>query len=223
MHDDILKIVKDPSKKSINDPFGGFYQGHVKFKSPEHLDHHLKNSSFSILSAEKPPVDRDSHYHSLSDTAKKELNESRSKELEEHLNNIGAVYHKVLGDYGEPENSFLIYHSNGVTPNHLNDLAEKYKQDSILHWDKGQGHLFKAQSKDGKGPRDFKYGKKDLEFSGHKMSPGAPAFYTQPKELDASGRFETISKNENGKKTGFSVIDSRGRKHSVIFNSKRLK
>lgn len=210
MHDEIIKLLKSPKQ------FQEFGKGHVQFESPEHLDHHLKNSTFSILSAEKPPKDRDLAFHSLSDEDKAALNKSRSKELEKHLKSIGATYHKVLGHYGEPENSFMVYHTNGITKEHLNDLADKFKQDSILHWDKGSGHLLKAHGEEGV-PRAIKTGKEDLSFQGHNISSEHEDYYTQPKELGQAGRFQTIAKSEQRLDFGFTVKDAKGRTHKVKF------
>lgn len=96
------------------------------------LDNHLKNGSFSVLTAENPHAQKTSP----------EENKKRNAALKRDLDKMGAVYHQGVGHFmGNDENVFMVHHNNKVAPEHLEGLGKKYGQHSVIHSTGGQNHL----------------------------------------------------------------------------------
>lgn len=127
----------------------------------ESLSNHLKNGSFSVLTAENPHAKKTS----------KEENKRRNAALKADLDKMGAVYHQGTGHFmGNDENVFMVHHNNKVAPEHLENLGKKYGQHSVIHSTGGENHLK---------PLWDKYKGDEMKGSGHVAGPHLKNVYTK--------------------------------------------
>jgi len=125
------------------------------------LTHHLKNGSFSVLTAENPHAQKTSP----------EENKKRTAALAEDLKKMGAVYHRGTGHFmGNDENVFMVHHNDKIAPEHLEELGKKYGQHSVIHSTAGHNHLK---------PLWDKYKGDEMKGQGHVTGPHLKNVYTK--------------------------------------------
>jgi hypothetical protein len=145
MAEDLLKAQSHP----LHDPS---YPDHFSFPGlPEH---------FSVLSAQKTGAPHDQALHNS---------------LHQDLKQAGFEPVEVQGNYGAPEQSFMVSHSG--SKENLRDLehiAWKYNQDAVVHHSQGKNRLV---------TQDGHY----FEGEGHVHGPHLKEYYTQ---LPTGHRFQ---------------------------------
>lgn len=100
--------------------------------TPLALSHHLKGGSFSLLTAQNP----------MGQAGTSKSNEEANTALEGDLKSSGAIYHEVRGKYGSnEEQSYMVHHTESVTPDKLQGFAKKYGQESIVHSSQGNHEM----------------------------------------------------------------------------------
>jgi hypothetical protein len=166
--------------------------------SPVALQQHLDHGSYSIFTAHNPNAQK------LSDKS----NAERNAALEADLNAHGAIYHRVKGHYGHPEDSYLIHHTKNVQPHHLEQLAQKYGQESIIHSSRRKNRLVYLS-----GPNVGMHHKGD----GYTRDSRAADYYTHPEgqpnekftlHLDFGGLHKSLNQSKTLKSWMAKTTDS---------------
>lgn len=139
--------------------------GHISIHSKDFAEA-LKNGPISIISAGVNPNNPEDR--ALTDQQVGE----RYKRLEQDLKDHGYKYTKVKGHYGGEEDSFIVFHAD---ENHMNQLGEKYNQDSVIHAAGGKNKLHFTTG-DNKG--------KHHKGDGHEEVPDAKDYYSVVKTSD---------------------------------------
>jgi 8-oxo-dGTP pyrophosphatase MutT (NUDIX family) len=156
--------------------------GHVTAHSRD-LKNALDRGPFSLISSGRNHKNADDR--GMTD----EQVSHRSKKLEQDLKDSGHKYMKVKGKYnGGSHDSFLTFHAK---PEHMDELAKKYNQESVIH------------SEDGKHRQHFVNGDKagkHYKGEGHVMVPDAEDNFTEANTSD-------------GKKMKFTLGMDQGKLH----------
>jgi hypothetical protein len=175
------------------------------------LEHHLDHGSMSFITAHNPGGQK------LSDHA----NALRNTQLEHDLIRHGAIYHRVKGKYGgHTEDSFMIHHTRTFTPEHAEQLARKYGQESVLHTSNGQ-HQLKYVTGDKMGKHHPGKGyTKNIKASDNFSHPA-----NKPKEkFSANLNWDELKQSESAKEERskksrlFEIQTEDGDVHEVEFN-----
>ena len=82
----------------------------------------LQSENYAMLTAENPNA------RAVSD----ESNAANNKKAEEYIKGLGLKYHKIIGRYGNGENSFLV---EGMTREQSAEFARQFDQESVAHRD----------------------------------------------------------------------------------------
>ncbi len=88
----------------------------------EQIEGILQSENYAMLTAENP------NNRAVSD----ESNAANNKKAEEYLKKLGLKYHKIVGRYGNGENSFLV---EGMTREQAAEFARQFNQESVAHRD----------------------------------------------------------------------------------------
>ena len=88
----------------------------------EQIEGILASENYAMLTAENPNA------RAVSD----ESNAANNKKAEEYLKKLGLKYHKIVGRYGNGENSFLV---EGMTREQAAEFARQFNQESVAHRD----------------------------------------------------------------------------------------
>lgn len=168
-----------PAKKRI------VYKKYLKLDKPK-LQETLTRGHYSLISAGRNGNDSKESAMSPDD----EFFHKRHEELRAELERAGLAYTEVVGHYGSPESTFLVFHDDTeLTPSTeksvmvyhadadeakrhrqiIEDLGKKFNQDSVLHAGEGRNEI------------TFTTGKKAGQTcggTGWKEVPEAEDFYT---------------------------------------------
>lgn len=179
------------------------YDGGSMRLSRAELEHHLQNSGMTFMTAENPSA------QALTPNE----NATRNRQLEKDLSRLGAKFHRVRGRYGgNEESSYMIFHSDRVTPEVIEKLGAKYGQESVLHSVRGE-HQLKYVS----GPKAGMH----HPGKGYTMSDDAPDYYSQargvPKKFTAQLDFDRLERSEQSHRREF-VIDTDEGPVKVLFD-----
>lgn len=105
--------------------------GHVELHSSD-LRNVLKNGPASIVSGGRNSHSKDDR--GLTDEDVK----GRHKRLGDDLKNQGFKFTRAKGKYGEDSESYIVHHGE---PKHINDIAKKYQQHSVIHLKDGKSEM----------------------------------------------------------------------------------
>jgi len=86
----------------------------------EQVEAILQSENYAMVTAENPNA------RAVSDKS----NEANNKKAEEYLKKLGLKYHKIVGRYGNGENSFLV---EGMTREQASEFARQFDQESVAH------------------------------------------------------------------------------------------
>lgn len=130
----------------------------------EHLDAILRHGTICMISAGRNPEDAEDM--KLTD----EQIAERYETMIEDFKSRGYVVTRCEGKYVNPEESVMVM-AHDADRAEMMELGEKYKQDSIVFSDKGQGELIYTT-----GPNK---GKAEMAGDGYQVVPDADDFYTK--------------------------------------------
>ena len=138
------------------------------------LDIVLSETSFVLISSGRNP--ENAADMKLTD---KQISE-RHKQLHNDIIKRGNTFTKVVGNYGETEDSFLVMVHDSAKKDMIK-LGKKYNQDSIIFTDKGKNELIYTTGKN--------KGEIGMSGNGYEYTPKAKEYYTIIKLKKESVKF----------------------------------